>query len=463
MWHVDLYNALFIANNIILTIIGIPFILQFIYMFLCWLPKKKYPKSDKKHKICIIIPAHNEEDVIYDTVKRVFDKQTYPKDMFAVYVVAHNCTDKTAEKAREAGAIVFEHSDPDPAKARAAYAMKHGYEQILATGIEYDFSIRLDADNHINDEFLSLMNDAYAAGVKIARPYESALNMTQNEFTKACGLYYTFDSRVSSRVRERLHIDAHVNGPGAMTAFEIIKKIGGYDTTSITEDTEFNFKRMLDGYKAHFVEDAVVYEDLPSTFKDTYSRNKRIAAGNIRLLGKYTPLFLWKTISKFNFSFLEQLLTYFFNIICVLFCTWIPAYYVYNVAYLWTNGLFTDAQAAAAGINAAGLYNQLILIGLILLFLFIVAGVGQGMLLVLLDYKKLGAKRRRDLISGALLFPMFTVVYSVTMALGAFSKPKWDKVKRNKEQQNAIIMSADSTKIVEQVDDKPKKDKKKKE
>lgn len=463
MWHVDLYNALFITNNIILTIIGIPFMLQFIYMFLCWLPKKKYKKSDKKHKICIIIPAHNEEDVIFDTVKRLFDKQTYPKEMFDVYVVAHNCTDKTAERARAAGAVVFEHSDPDPAKARAAYAMKHGYEQILATGIEYDFSIRLDADNHINDEFLSLMNDAYASGVKIARPYESALNMTQNEFTKACGLYYTFDSRVSSRVRERLHIDAHVNGPGAMTAFEIIKKIGGYDTTSITEDTEFNFKRMLNGYKAHFVEDAVVYEDLPSTFKDTYSRNKRIAAGNIRLLGKYTPLFLWKTISKFNFSFLEQLLTYFFNIICVLFCTWIPAYYVYNVAYLWANGLFTDAQAAAFGINAAGLYNQLILIGLILLFLFFVAGIGQGMLLVILDYKKLGAKRRRDLISGALLFPMFTVVYSVTMALGAFSKPKWDKVKRNKDKQNAIIESAEPTEAVAYVNNEPKKSKKKKE
>lgn len=416
--------------------------LQLLYMLLCWLPKKKFPKTDKKHKICVIIPAHNEEDVIYDTVKRIFDRQTYPKELIDVYVVAHNCTDKTAERAREAGATVFEHSDPDPAKARAAYAMRHGYEQILATGIEYDFSVRLDADNHINDDFLSLMNDAYASGVKIARPYESALNMTQNEFTKACGLYYAFDSRVSSRVRERFHLDAHVNGPGAMTAFEIIKKIGGYDTVSITEDTEFNFKRMMDGYKAHFVEDAVVYEDLPSTFKDTFSRNKRIAAGNVRLLGKYTPIFLWKTISKFNFSFVEQLLTYFFNIICVLFCTWIPFYYGYNIIYLWANGLFTDAQATAAGINAAGLYNQLILIGLILLFLFVFAGIGQGMILVLTDYKKLGAKRRRDLISGALLFPMFTVVYSVTMAIGAFTKPKWDKVKRNKEKQNAIIEEA---------------------
>ena len=444
MWQVNLYNTLNTINTVLLTIIGIPFMLQFIYMFLCWLPKKKFKKADKKHKICVIIPAHNEEDVIYDTVKRLFDKQTYPKDMFDVYVVAHNCTDKTAELARKAGATAFEYSDPDPKTHIAAYALKHGYEQILATGIEYDFSIRLDADNHVNDEFFDLMNDAYASGVKIARPYESALNMTQNEFTKACGLYYTFDSRIGGRARERLGIDAHVNGPGAMTAFEIIKKIGGYDCVSITEDTEFNFKRMMDGYKAHFVEDAVVYEDLPSTFKDTMNRNKRIAAGNLRLLWKYTPVFLWKTISKFRFSFLEQLLTYMFNIICILFCTWIPFFYVYDVAYLWANGYFTNEATAAVGINAPGLYNQLILIGIILLVLFLVAGIGQGMLMIMLDYKKLGAKRRRDLISGALLFPMFTVVYSVTMAMGAFSKPKWVKVNRNKKNQNAIIQSANA-------------------
>lgn len=435
MWHVDLYNVLNTINTVVLYIIGIPFILQFLYMLLFWLPKKTFKKSEKKNKICVIIPAHNEEDVIYDTVKRLYDKQNYPKDMFDVYVVAHNCNDKTAELAEKAGAKVFSLNDPDPKHGRAAYALKHGFEQILATGIDYDFVIRLDADNHINDDFFSLMNDAYNSGCKIARPYESALNMTQNKFTKACGLYYSFDSRFSSRVRERLHIDAHVNGPGSMFAFEIIKNIGGYDTTSITEDTEFMFKRMLEGYKCHFVEDAVVYEDLPSTYKDTSSRNKRIAAGNIRLIAKYTPKFIWNAIIHFRFSFIEQLLTYMFNIICVILCTWIPFFYVYDVAYLWAQGLFTDAQTTAAGITAPGLYNQLILVGSILLVLFLIAGIGQGMLLVALDYKKLGAKRKRDLMDGALLFPAFTVVYCLTMCLGAFSKPKWNKVNRNKQAQ----------------------------
>ena len=438
MWHVELYNVLNTINTVVLYIIGIPFILQFIYMLLFWLPKKTFKKSEKKNKICVIVPAHNEEDVIYDTVKRLFDKQIYPKDMFDVYVVAHNCNDNTKNLAEKAGAKVFELNDPDPSHARAAYALKHGFKEILKTNIDYDFVIRLDADNHINDEFFSLMNDAYNSGCKIARPYESALNMTQNKFTKACGLYYTFDSRFSSRVRERLHIDAHVNGPGSMFAYEIIKNIGGYDTTSITEDTEFCFKRMLEGYRCHFVEDAVVYEDLPSTYKDTSSRNKRIASGNIRLLAKYTPKFIWNSIRHLRFSFIEQLLTYMFNIICVVLCTWIPFFYIYDVAYLWAQGIFTNADALAVGINAPGLYNQLILVGLILLFLFLFAGMGQGMLLVAFDYKKLGAKKRSELMDGALLFPAFTVVYCLTMCLGAFSKPKWNKVKRNKQAQRDI-------------------------
>ncbi|MDE6273619.1 MAG: glycosyltransferase family 2 protein, partial [Clostridiales bacterium] len=430
-WHETLYNVLTQINNVVLICIGIPFILQFLYMLLSWLPKKKFKKSDKLHRICVVIPAHNEEDVIYDTVKLLFDKQTYPRELFDVYVVAHNCDDKTAERARCAGATVFELNDPDPSHRRVSYALKHIYDKILETGIEYDFSIRLDADNHINDEFFSLMNDAYSSGVQIARPYESALNMTQNHFTTACGLYYIFDSRFSSRVRERLHIDAHVNGPGSLTAMKIIKEIGGYDTKSICEDTEFCFKRMLDGYRCHFVEDAVVYEDLPSSFRDTLNRNKRIASGNVRLLGRYTLPMLWNTLRQFRFSFIEQILTYAFMLICVILCTWLPGYYIYAGVYLGVNGYFTNEAMAAVGLVGPGLWQLLIIVGAALLFLFIFAGLLQGFVLVLCDYKKMGAKKRRELFSGVLLFPAFTVVYCVTMALGVFSRPKWNKINRN--------------------------------
>ena len=51
--------------------------------------------------------------------------------------------------------------------------------------------------------------------------------------------------------------------------------------------------------------------------------------------------------------------------------------------------------------------------------------------LLLLDYKKMGAKKRRELFSGALLFPFFTVIYCITICFGYFSKATWGKVSRN--------------------------------
>ncbi len=425
MWYEILYQVLTIINNIILIIIGIPFILQIIYMLLFWLKKRTYKKSDKLNRVCIVIPARNEEDVIYDTVKELKTKQTYNMDYVDIYVIVDNTTDNTAQRAIEAGAKVIIHNDPNT--HQVSYALDYGIKEILKTGIKYDYLIRFDADNHCNNEFISLMNDAYNSGIKIARPYESAINLTQSKYTKACGLYYIFDSRFSSRVREKLHLDAHVNGPGAMFAFEIFEKIGGYDATSICEDTEFYFLRMLEGYKCHFVEDAVVYEDLPSTFKDTYARNRRLGGGNIRLFGKYFFKFIWRSIKELRFSYIENLLTFIFIPICLILCTWLPAYYIYDLIYLGLNGMWDQFNMT------------LMIIGFCLLVLFMFAGIFQGALLVILDYKKMGAKKRRELISGVILFPFYSVIYIVTISIGIVTKPKWIKVNRNAHINKNII------------------------
>lgn len=436
----QVFHVLDTINTVILIGIGIPFFLQLFYMLLFFIPKKKFKKTDKINRIAVVIPAHNEEDVIYDTVK-LLERQKYPRDMFDVYVIADNCTDKTIELATKAGAKVYIHNDDDPKHHIVGYALKYGFEQLLKEGIEYDYIIRLDADNHVNDEFFSLMNDAYNSGAKIARPYESALNMTQSGFTKACGLYYIFDSRCSSRCRERLHLDAHVNGPGSLTAFEIIKRIGGYDTVTMCEDTEFNFKRMFEKYRCHFVEDAVVYEDLPSTFKDTLARNKRLGAGNTRLLIRYTPKLLFYTFRNLNISFLENWLTYLFIPICPILCLWLPGFYIYAYIYHFM-GLGSDfVNPGFLWLSPGSVDWQTYTTTLILFMvgtLFVFCGILQATLMVCSDYKKMGAKKRRELISGVLLFPVFSIVYVITITIGIFSKPKWTKVNRNKQHKGNI-------------------------
>lgn len=412
-----IYNILTQINNVILFLIGIPFALQLIYMILCWVDKRTFPKSSKKNRFAILIPARNEESVIKDTITSIYNNQNYPRELYDIYVVCHNCTDNTIKEVQEAGAI------PIPLKTeikRAYLAVDAGIKYILNTGINYDILMRLDADNKVNDDFMNLMNDAFNSGCEIVRPYESASNMSQTGFTQACGLYYIFDSRFSSRGREFLGFDAHVNGPGSCFKMDIFRKIKGYDTKSICEDTDFYFKRMLEGYHLSYCEDAVVYEDLPSTLKDTYNRNIRLASGNIRLF-KYFPRFIWEFLKTFNFSYIEQILTFLFIPICPILVIWLPIYYVYDLMYLSSKGMMNE------------FWITIYVIIFCLLFLFLIAGLFQGFLLVCLDYKKMGCKKRRELWKGILLFPFFSMIYIITITFGIFQKPKWKEIKRNKK------------------------------
>lgn len=62
--------------------------------------KDKPLKVVKNHKFMAILPAHNEEAVIANLVDSLMN-QDYDKNLLDIYVIADNCTDNTAEIARE--------------------------------------------------------------------------------------------------------------------------------------------------------------------------------------------------------------------------------------------------------------------------------------------------------------------------------------------------------------------------
>lgn len=434
MWYEILFRVLSIINYAILILIAIPLLIQILYVAFSFVKKKTYPKSEVKGRIAFLIPAYNEEDVIYDTVKSVIDKQNYPRDKFDVFVVADNCTDRTAELAEKAGAIVLIHNDPDPAHHMALYPLKYGIDHIInLTENPYDLVIHLDADNHLNADFASLMNDAYQSGVEFARPYEGALNATQNFYTKACSLFYAFDSRFGSRVRERLHLSAHVDGSGATMSVALLKRTHGYDAETVADDAEYSLNRMIEGVKGHFVEDAIVYQDSPSTFKDTAARNRRIGNGVMHLMKSRAGEMIKTFFKTGNFSLLEMLSMYLLNFLNVVIAIWLPLYYVYHFLYLGFAAYGTmELTLYSPEFYKSLLWGTIIVGAAILVALFIFFGYIQALILVITDYKKLGAEKRSQLLSAVFLFPAFLIVYAVTLCRGAVSKPKkWQKIKRN--------------------------------
>ena len=69
--------------------------------------RNRFALHQPAHRIAIIVPAHNEELLIAETVRSAF-ALNYPKELLAVLVIADNCSDATAELARGEGARVLE-------------------------------------------------------------------------------------------------------------------------------------------------------------------------------------------------------------------------------------------------------------------------------------------------------------------------------------------------------------------
>ncbi len=83
---------------------------QAVYLAAALLKKQKVFKAKKLHRYGVLIAARNEEAVIAQLIRSV-RAQKYPEELIDIFVVADNCTDKTAEIARHAGAIVYERND----------------------------------------------------------------------------------------------------------------------------------------------------------------------------------------------------------------------------------------------------------------------------------------------------------------------------------------------------------------
>ncbi len=66
---------------------------------------KKFPEAKKQHKYAILVSARNEATVIGKLIESIRN-QDYPAELITTFVIAHNCTDNTAEVVKNAGGVL---------------------------------------------------------------------------------------------------------------------------------------------------------------------------------------------------------------------------------------------------------------------------------------------------------------------------------------------------------------------
>ncbi len=410
---------------------------QFLFIFFAPLKPKKFKESDELKKFAIIIPAHNESAVIKGSVEFLLSKLDYPKELYDVYVCADNCTDNTAELAKEAGAKVYERHCDDPDKKRAAFPIKLLVEKIMESGIDYDAVVKFDADNIPCADFLKRMSDALNEGVEIARAHEAPSNMGQNLWTSVSSCYYARDSRLACNFRERTGMNSMISGAGMMVSLKVLREIGGWDAMSGIDDAEFAVLRMLEGRRIHYVADAIVFEDQPSSRKDTANRNARMSNALAKLYWSKGFKLLGMFFKTGKLTYLDMFAQLSFVPLPLLLGISIPVYFVFYFVTLalqaagiqvYTESLFTMGLEGSAFLT---IIITLIAAGAALIFYY-VFWTYQSWLGVFLDRKILGKKWYKEAAKGIWLGAIAMVAYGSSVSSGVSKKKvKWKEIKRN--------------------------------
>ena len=104
-------KAISAINTILYTALTVLYFYQLIYVIVALFNEKRKKKqvyeAKKLHRFAFIVAARNESAVIANLIKSI-KAQNYPSELIDIFVVADNCSDNTADIARNSGAIVYE-------------------------------------------------------------------------------------------------------------------------------------------------------------------------------------------------------------------------------------------------------------------------------------------------------------------------------------------------------------------
>lgn len=276
---------LYVIQQALMWLLTIFWLYQFMVSVCSLVKLKDKPLIEKKNnRFMAIIPAHNEEAVVGNLVESL-KNQNYDSELYDVYVIADNCTDNTAKVARDAGAIVYERFDTT--RKTKGYALQWFLDQKIKEDAPYDAFCIFDADNIVDKNFLKAMNKKLCQGEDVVQGYRDIKNPTDSWVTAGYAIFYWTMHRFYHLARYNLGLSPLLNGTGFMVKFDVIKP-NGWDTETLTEDIEFSLKRIIKGRKLGWATDAIVYDEQPVGFRQSWKQRTRWTVGHMQCIEKYT-------------------------------------------------------------------------------------------------------------------------------------------------------------------------------
>jgi cellulose synthase/poly-beta-1,6-N-acetylglucosamine synthase-like glycosyltransferase len=303
-------------------------ILVFFGLFGLFPYKRKYKMIEDKNKFIIFVPSHNESSIISSTIENLSSIE-YSKKLFKVYILADNCKDDTAKRARETISSknlenfhVLERHDKDPLKRGKPHAIRWAInllEEKQQFYKPYDLFLILDADNFVNGDILKNFNSHYESFSDPKKPvmiqcYLDCKN-TKGVIAKGYHVSFRIVNRFSQLGRSRLGLNAMIGGTGFIINLKFLSDIGGFKAQSLTEDLEMQTIATMMNHRIAYNHYIRVYDEKPTSLRASFIQKTRWAQGHWWNFFHYGPRIFISTIKHvFNFPNFARLLDTLINL-----------------------------------------------------------------------------------------------------------------------------------------------------
>jgi cellulose synthase/poly-beta-1,6-N-acetylglucosamine synthase-like glycosyltransferase len=233
--------------------------------------------------LAVIIPAHNEEVLIGRCVTSLFaSAKNGPR--CTVAVVADNCTDATAEKARQAGARVLVREN---AQLRGkGYALRFALDLLIAEG--YDGFLIVDADSAVSENLVPEIARGLLAGADAMQARYRVMPPLDSERKRLMDVAFLAINVLRPKGRDGWGLSAGILGNGFALSRATLQAVP-YSADSIVEDLEYHLLLVDAGKTVRFANAATVYGDIPNDEAAQLTQRARWEGGRARVAGMWIP------------------------------------------------------------------------------------------------------------------------------------------------------------------------------
>ena len=285
-------QALSIALLVLLCIILVPVMVLFAQALLAWRPVRGAASAPgPRPSVAVLIPAHNEETGLLATLSSL-KPQLGASDR--ILVVADNCSDRTADVARQAGAGVIERSH---AQLRGkGYALDFGVQALNAA--PPDVVVIVDADCIVGEGAIARLAALAAAH---QRPVQALYLMHTPAGSGPLKKIAEFAWIVKNKVRPlgwfRMGWPCQLMGTGMAFPWQTIRS-AHLATGHIVEDMKLGLDLALAGSAPMFCPHALVYSYFPSSAEGVQSQRTRWEHGHLSVIASAAPAALLGAVRR---------------------------------------------------------------------------------------------------------------------------------------------------------------------